>query len=208
MGESVVSTWASGLDGVPLEARNVNQQHAAAGLVALPAAVAAFRQGGVEDDLRALIGRALPGASAQAAAELVARVGPAAVAEVLAEARCSVMTEVAETPGDSLISAHDAGRILIALAEGRLTDPEDAAELERLMREHDERDGLPLGLPADVTVANVIGGSDGVRHDIALVRSGERPPTVICLLTSGLDEDEAEVRVGELARYLWDTLPR
>jgi len=204
-GEALISTWVSGLDGVPLEARNVNQQHPAAGLLALPAAVAAHRLGRA-GELAEVVRRALPGASQAAADELVAAVGAEAVAEVLAEAHCSPMTDAAAaTP---LVTAHDAGRLLTALAEGRLVDPSAAEAIEAAMRDHGERDGLPLGLPEDVTVANVVGVADGVRHDIALVRSGERPPTVVCLLTTGLDDDMAEFRISELARFLWDTLPR
>lgn len=203
----LVSTWVSGLDGVPAQAQNVNQQHAASGLVALPAVVAALRgaeAGGpqVDDELlrRALVSEA-------AAHELVAVVGAEAVVAVLSDAHCSVMTELAADPAESLLSAHDAGRLLVALGAGRLASPEVSATVEQLLREQPERDGLPLGLPEDALVADLTGRRDDVRHDVALVRAEGRDPVVICVLTTGLELDEAEWRTSDLARFLWESLP-
>src|SRR5436190_479016 len=41
--EPLVSTWLSGLDGIPTQAQNVNQQHYAASLMKVPVAIAAYR---------------------------------------------------------------------------------------------------------------------------------------------------------------------
>ena len=222
MGGALVSTRVSGPDGIPVQAQNVNQQHPAAGLVALPAAVAAYRLAGgtPDDDTLQLVRRALTAASAEAAAALADRVGGDAIAAVLADAHCSVMTELgsdADAGSGSgsgsgvadcgLVSAHDAGRLLLALVTGRLCDEAAAEAIEALMREHVERDGLPLGLPEDVSVANLVARADGVRHDVAVVRAEGREPVVICVLTGGLDDDEAEWRTSDLARYLWESLP-
>jgi beta-lactamase class A len=65
------------------------------------------------------------------------------------------------------------------------------------------RAGIPRGLPAGVAVANKTGWVEGVRHDIALVCEPQRPPVVMAILTTGLDDDAAEQRIAALAGRLW-----
>ncbi|HEY0891177.1 MAG TPA: serine hydrolase [Nocardioides sp.] len=140
---------------------------------------------------------------------LVARVAEEAgttPAAVLEAAGCSPMTELVVAGGErDLITAHDAARILAGIAERRLLSASAGDALEQELVGHPERDGIPLGLPEDVLVANHTGLGDGFRHEVALVRPTDRPPFVLAVLTTGLDEDEAEWRVSELARFLWET---
>ncbi|MEP9384163.1 serine hydrolase [Nocardioides sp. KR10-350] len=257
MDGALVSTWVSGLDGVPLQAQNVNQQHYAASLIKVPIAIAAYRLSergeldldekvpvhvgfdsqvegarftmdegddqdpetwgavGGELPLRDLVRRSLTHSGNLASNLVLERVGAAEVAEVLAESHCSPMTQIPRGIEDApareaglqnLVTAHDMARVLIALAEGRLASPESSAELEGILRDQVYRDAIPLALPEDVVVGNKTGWIEGVRHDIALVRAADRDPLVMCVLTTGLDDDESEFRISELARYLWDSL--
>jgi len=255
---SVVSAWVSGLDGLPIHAQNVNQQHYAASLMKVPVAIAAYRLldrgeldldeqvavhdefesvvGGVRftmddaDDqdpetwgavggtlpLRDLVRRSLTHSGNLAANLVLERVGLEEVAAVLADAHCSPMTEVTrgiedaparEAGRQNLVTAHDMGRLLAALAAGRLASAESTAALEGILRDQVYRDAIPAALPADVVVGNKTGWVDGVRHDIAIARPEGREPVVIAILTTGLDDEDSEWRISELARFLWDSLP-
>lgn len=256
--DAVVSTWVSGLDGVPVHAQNVNQQHYAASLMKLPVAIAAYRlldrgeldldeQAPVHDEfgsvvegarftmndaddqdpetwaavgttlpLRDLVRRSLTHSGNLAANLVLERVGLAEVAAVLADAHCSPMTEVTrgiedapalEAGRQNLVTAHDMGRLLAALAAGRLASPEATAELEAILVDQVHRDAIPAALPADVRVGNKTGWVEGVCHDVAIARPEGRDPVVIAILTTGLDDEDAEWRISELARFLWDSLP-
>jgi len=258
MGDALVSTWVSGLDGPPMHAQNVNQQHDAASLVKLPVAMAAYRlldrgeldldeQVAVHDEfasvvdgarftmsaaddqdpetweavggslpLRDLVRRSLTRSGNLAANLVLERVGLAEVAAVLADAHCSPMTEVTRWIGDApardagrtnLVTAHDMGRLLAGLAGGRLASPASSAALEEILRDQVYRDAIPAGLPGDVPVGNKTAWIDGVRHDVAIARPEGRDPVVIVILTTGLDDEESEWRISELARFLWETLP-
>ena len=255
--DAVVSAWVSGLDGIPLHAQNVNQQHYAASLMKLPVAIAGYRlrdrgqldldepirvhsdfasavEGerfemdaaddqdpetwaaiGQELPLRDLVRRALTHSGNLAANLVLERVGLAEVAAVLADAGASPMTEVTRGIEDAparqagrqnLVTAHDMGRLLIGLATARLASSESSTELEGILQQQRYRDAIPLALPEDVPVGNKTGWVDGLRHDVAIARPEGREPVVICILTTGLDDEESEWRINELARFLWDSV--
>ncbi|SFC72351.1 beta-lactamase class A [Nocardioides terrae] len=164
--------------------------------------------------LRELVARSLARSGNLAANLVLEQVGPAEVAAVLADAGCSPMTEVGRAIEDApaeeagltnLMTAHDAGRLLAGIAERTLASAAACQEVEQVLTRQRHRDGIPLGLPEGTAVANKTGWVDGVRHDIALVRPDDRPGFVLAILTSGLDDDEAEWRISELARFLWQS---
>ena len=220
MSGGLVSVWLADLDGTVREAQNVNQQHAPAGLVALPIVLAGYRRherGELDLDaeagegaasLRELVRRALSESGRDTGREAVRllreRVGSDEVDAVLAEAHCSPMTEITGAPA-GLVTAHDVGRLLAGIGNGTLASPEACHEIERALLGQRDREGVPVGLPEDAEVANLVAVADGVRHDAALVRADGRPPFVLVALTTGLDEEDAEWRISELARFLWDS---
>ena len=164
--------------------------------------------------LRDLVGRSLTHSGNLAANLALELVGLAEVAAVLSDAGCSPMTEVGRGIEDApardagitnLLTARDAGRLLAGVGNRTIASPSACEEIERVLSAQRHRDAIPLGLPADVRVANKTGWVDGVRHDVALVRPEDRPAFVLAVLTTGLDDAEAEWRISELARFLWDT---
>jgi len=164
--------------------------------------------------LRELVARSLTHSGNLAANLVLEQVGPAGVAAVLAAAGCSPMTEVARAIEDApaveagltnLVTAHDAGRLLAGIGARTLASPGACEEVEQVLTRQRHRDGIPLGLPEGIHVADKTGWVDGVRHDVALVRPDDRPPFVLAILTTGLDDDEAEWRISELARFLWES---
>jgi len=163
-----------------------------------------------------LVRRSLTHSGNLAANLVLERVGLGEVAGVLDAVGCSPMTEVTrgieDTPAreagrDNLVTAHDMGRLLAGLASGRLASSESSAAIEEILRDQRYRDAIPAALPEDVPVGNKTGWVDDVRHDVAIARPEGRDPVVIAILTTGLDEEESEWRICELARFLWDTLP-
>ncbi|WP_141781997.1 serine hydrolase [Nocardioides albertanoniae] len=255
--EPLVSTWLSGLDGIPTQAQNVNQQHYAASLMKVPVAIAAYRlrdrgllsldeptpvhpdfDSAVEGErfemdqaedqdpeTWAAVGSSLPLGdlvrrslivSGNLAANLVLeRVGLDQVADVLEEAEVTPMTTVSRGIEDApareaglqnLVTANDMGKVLTKLASGRLLSPESTAELTGALVDQHYRDAIPLGVPEDAVVGNKTGWVDGVRHDMAIIHPSEGDPQVMVVLTTGLDDDESEFRISEVARYLWSTL--
>jgi beta-lactamase class A len=167
-----------------------------------------------EAPLRDLVRRSLTHSGNLAANLVLEQVGLGEVAVVLAEAGCSPATRVRRGIEDAPaheagltnhVTAHDAGRLLVGIGRRTLASPPACAEVEQVLTEQRHRDAIPLGLPHGLHVADKTGWVDGVRHDVALVRPDDRPAFVLAILTTGLPDADAERRIGELARSLWET---
>lgn len=169
-----------------------------------------------EAPLRDLVRRSITHSGNLAVNLVLEQVGLDEVAAVLADAECSPMTDVSRGIEDApareagrrnLMTAHDAGRIMAGIGNATLASTETCAALEEILQAQRHRDAIPLALPEGTTVGNKTGWVEGVRHDIALIRPDDRPHLVMCILTTGLDDDESEWRISELARFIWDGLP-
>ncbi len=251
----LISFWFSGLDLVPTQAGNVNQQHYAASLMKVPVAVAAYRMAdadeldldapirihdefdsmvagerfrlsedydqdpdtwaalGGELPLREVVGRSLSHSGNLAVDLVLEIVGIDRVKAVLADAHCSVMSQVErgieDTPArlagiDNLVTVHDMARIMARIADRTLASAAACEELEEVMRAQVDRDAIPLGLPEDAVIANKTGEIEGVLHDAAIIRHPDREPAVMVILTTGIDDDEATFQISEVARRLWE----
>jgi beta-lactamase class A len=140
-------------------------------------------------------------------------VGTVEVAAVLADAGCSDRTAVVrgiedyparEIGLDNVITADDMARLLLALAEGRLAGPEATAACERTLLAQEFRDGIPAGLPGELSVANKTGWIDGVNHDVALVRASDLPPVALAVLCSAPGTpEEREAGIARIAEAAW-----
>lgn len=141
------------------------------------------------------------------------QVGTGEVASVLATAGCSVRTTLprgiedypARDAGiDNLITAGDLARVVVALAEGALAGPDASGDAERTLRAQTYRDGIPAGLPGDLLVGNKTGWIDGVNHDVALVRSTERPPLALAVLVSvPAAPEDREAGIARISAAVW-----
>jgi len=140
-------------------------------------------------------------------------VGTAEVASVLADAGCSDRTAVVrgiedyaarEIGLDNVITADDMTRLLVALVQGRLAGPEATAACEQTLQAQEYRNGIPAGLPADVTVGNKTGWIDGVNHDVALVHAPGLPPVALAVLCSAPGTpEEREAGIARIAEAAW-----
>lgn len=167
---------------------------------------------GGELTLRELARRSLTHSGNLAANLVLESTGLAAVADALAVAGCTPATVVArgiedvaaQAAGqDNRITAYDAARLLAGIATRSLASVPACAELETALAAQTWRGGIPHGLPAGLMVANKTGWVEGVRHDVALIREGRRPPVVMAILTTGLEDETVEQQIAALAGRLW-----
>lgn len=166
--------------------------------------------------LRELLGRSITHSGNLAANLVLERAGLDEVAAVLAAAGCTPATAIVRGIEDApardagrqnMITAYDAARIFAGIANRTVASATACAELETVLAAQTWRDAIPKGLAGhEVTVANKTGWIDGVRHDVALLRTPDRAPLVMAILTTGLDDDTAEEQIAELAGQLWTTL--
>jgi beta-lactamase class A len=164
--------------------------------------------------LRDLVGRMVTVSGNLATDLVLEQVGPAEVATVLELAGCSGRTVLprgiedypARDAGlDNLVTADDLARVMLALAEGRLTGPGAGAECELILRAQTYRDGIPAGLPDGIEVGNKTGWIDGVNHDVALVRAPGQPPVSLAVLVSAPGSpQERECGIARIASAAWD----
>jgi beta-lactamase class A len=167
---------------------------------------------GSELTLRELVRRSLTHSGNLAANLVVEGTGLAAVADALAAAGCTPATMVArgiedvaaQAAGqDNRITAYDAARLLAGIAARTLASVPACEDLEAVLAAQTWRGGIPHGLPTGLMVANKTGWVEGVRHDIALIRERRRPPLMMAILTTGLEDQTAEQRIAALAGRLW-----
>jgi beta-lactamase class A len=116
-----------------------------------------------------------------------------------------VMPEVRRMLGDQ--PATDAGIVNAASARQwgeLLTRVPD--EVEDVMRGQAYRDGIPAGLPPGTPIANKTGWIDDHTHDMAIVRPDTGTPFALVVLTrlAGVQVDEGNARIAELAREAWE----
>jgi beta-lactamase class A len=168
---------------------------------------------GTEVPLRELVHRMVT-VSGNLATDLVLdRVGTDEVAAVLADGGCSDRTTIvrgiedypARDAGiDNLITADDMGRLLVALADGRLAGPDATASCERTLQSQHYRAGIPAGLPEGLLVGNKTGWIDGVNHDVAIVRApGLRPVALAVLVSAPGTPEEREAGIARIASAAW-----
>jgi beta-lactamase class A len=164
--------------------------------------------------LRELVERMVTVSGNLATDLVLEQVGPAEVATVLELAGCSPRTVLprgiedypARDAGlDNLVTADDLARVMVALADGRLTGSAAGAECERILRAQTYRAGIPAGLPEGLEVGNKTGWIDGVNHDVALVRAPGLPPTGLAVLVSAPGTpEEREAGIARLTSAVWD----
>lgn len=149
---------------------------------------------------------------------LLEHVGAGELATVLADAGCSAATalprgieDVAarEAGLDNLVTARDLGLVMAGVAGGRLADARTCTAVEGVLSAQEHRDKIPAGLPDGTRVGNKTGWVEGVAHDVAVVRPGDRDAYVLAVCTTaGLPDEVASRLIAALSRTVWQAWAR
>jgi beta-lactamase class A len=168
---------------------------------------------GTDVRLRDLVHRMITVSGNLATNLVLDEVGTEEVAAVLADAGCSDRTAIvrgiedypARDAGiDNLITADDMARLVLALGEGRLLGAGATTACEQTLRAQEYRNGIPAGLPDGLTIGNKTGWISSVNHDVALIRSPDRPPVGMAVLVSAPGtEEEREAGIARIAAAAW-----
>ncbi len=109
---------------------------------------------------------------------------------------------------DNVVTAHDLGRLLLALWSGGLAGPAATAEMLAVLEAQERREDLPAGLPAGTRVAHKNGWVTGIRHGAAIVFPRDADPYVLVVCTTTPiaahgQGDEACALLAKIAAASW-----
>lgn len=105
---------------------------------------------------------------------------------------------------NNAMSANDASALLAWIADGTLASAGSCERAEEFLLAQEDDEGLAQGIPAGVAFGHKTGSTDEVRHDGGIVYA-ERP-YVICVLTEGIDYDEANTLMAQISAAVYDAL--
>jgi beta-lactamase class A len=140
---------------------------------------------------------------------LVDRVTPSRATELmkrLGAAEVVVLRGVEDGPAfargmNNRATARGLSVILKRLAERAVVSGEASEAMIEVLRGQKFNEGIPAGLPANVSVAHKTGSFKSVYHDAAIVEPPDRKPYVLVVLTRGIaDESRAHRLVSEISR--------
>jgi beta-lactamase class A len=97
--------------------------------------------------------------------------------------------------------------VLTQIAEGTAISKTASDEMLVILRAQKFRDGIPAGLPPDLTVAHKTGSITAAYHDAAIVEIPGRKPFVLVVMTRGIeDESKSHKLVAEIAKVSYQHL--
>jgi beta-lactamase class A len=101
-------------------------------------------------------------------------------------------------------TAKDLSVLLAALVGGETFTPESRAAMIEILKAQEFNEKIPAYLPKGIPIAHKTGDITGVHHDAAIVFPPGEAPYVLVVLTSGfVDEKEADQRIAEISRLVW-----
>ncbi|MFT8722318.1 MAG: serine hydrolase [Acetobacter malorum] len=93
------------------------------------------------------------------------------------------------------VSARGLGNFLQKLDSGQIVGKAQSQSMIQIMLGQKFNDIIPPGLPAGTPVAHKTGWVDGVRNDAAIVTLPDGKRYILVVLTSGLPDEQAGIRV-------------
>ncbi|GBQ05715.1 beta-lactamase [Acetobacter malorum DSM 14337] len=93
------------------------------------------------------------------------------------------------------VSARGLGDFLQKLDSGKIVGKAQSQSMIQIMLGQKFNDIIPPGLPASTPVAHKTGWVDGVRNDAAIVTLPDGKRYILVVLTSGLPDEQAGIRV-------------
>ena len=117
--------------------------------------------------------------------------------------RRKMMDIAAARRGDENVgTAQEFTRLLQALYEGKLLNADSTKQLIKQLSTP-KQGYLPRDLPENVQMANKPGDLEGIRNDIGIVFTPNRPFAIAVMTTYNRDDRAAERAIGEVALAAW-----
>jgi len=103
---------------------------------------------------------------------------------------------------DNKTTAKEAGELFLRLYKGELLKGESKGELFDNLTNTVLEDRLPAGVPTGVKVVHKFGSEEGVVNDCGIVYANE--PYVICVISTEVNDGEAEKVLPKISRVVWE----
>jgi beta-lactamase class A len=100
------------------------------------------------------------------------------------------------------VTPKEIGKLLVELYRGELISNESRQELLANLTNTVLEERLPAGVPTGVRVAHKFGSEAGVVNDCGIVYADN--PYVICVLSTGVNDAEAEEILPKISRVVWE----
>ncbi|MEK7513679.1 MAG: serine hydrolase [Patescibacteria group bacterium] len=98
----------------------------------------------------------------------------------------------------------EAGKLLEEIAKKKLLTDASRAELFKNLTNTVLEDRIPAGVPSGIEVQHKFGSETGVVNDCGIVRA--KKPYVICVMSTGINDGEAQVVLPKISRVIWEWL--
>ena len=105
--------------------------------------------------------------------------------------------------GDNTATAEELLRLLVLLDDGEIVGEPWRSEALSIMHRQMFVEKIPAELPAEVWTANKVGELEGVRHDIAVLASGELRMRLAALTQNVRCGCEGDRLISKLAKTVW-----
>jgi beta-lactamase class A len=171
-----------------------------------------YKAEGTEKTLDELIRRMITRSSNLATNLLIEKIGPSRASDLLrglGAYRMGVMRGVEDDKAYragliNTATAKDLSLALAALVEGETFTPASRAAMIDTLKAQEFNEKIPAYLPKGIPIAHKTGDITGVHHDAAIVFPPGEAPYILVVLTAGLtDTKEADQRIAEISRLVW-----
>jgi beta-lactamase class A len=171
-----------------------------------------YQSEGKEVTIGELIRRMITRSSNLATNLLIEKIGPSRASDLLRSLgayRMGVMRGVEDDKAYragliNTATAKDLSLALAALVEGDTFTPGSRAAMIDTLKAQEFNEKIPAYLPKGVPIAHKTGDITGVHHDAAIVFPPGEAPYILVVLTAGLsDPKEADQRIAEISRLVW-----
>jgi beta-lactamase class A len=99
-------------------------------------------------------------------------------------------------------TAGEIGELLMRLYDNELISKKSQKELFKNLTETVNEDRITAGVPTGVKVVHKFGSEEGIVNDCGIVYGAE--PYVICMLSTGVNDAEAQEVLPKISRVVWE----
>jgi len=102
------------------------------------------------------------------------------------------------------MTAEEAGKLWVDLYQNKLVSDDSKEKLFNSLTNTINEDRIPAGVPEGVRVIHKFGSEAGVVNDCGIVEA--KNPYVICMLSTAVNDGEAEELLPKISRVVWEWL--